>query len=230
VLIALHRVPYPTNGGFYISELLLIYFLPVTFVHSAGSLSFHISLQRTAFLLSFTMREKDNTGRVVRLALAQINPTVGDLDGNASTILEWTRKAKRKKADIVVFPELAVTGYPPEDLVLKPQFIADNMEVVRQLIPKVRGITAIVGFVDRGRKNELHNAAALISDGKLVDIYHKVFLPNYGVFDEFRYFRPGARFPVYSFRNVKFGINICEDIWHSEGPARRQSEAGAALS
>ncbi len=163
------------------------------------------------------------------MALAQINPTVGDLAGNASMILGWMRKAKRKKADIVVFPELAVTGYPPEDLVLKPQFIAENMEVVRQLVPKVRGIAAVIGFVDRGKKNELYNAAALISDGKLVDIYHKVFLPNYGVFDEFRYFRPGARFPVYNFRNIKFGINICEDIWHREGPARRQSEAGAEL-
>jgi NAD+ synthase (glutamine-hydrolysing) len=175
------------------------------------------------------MREKDTKGRVLRLALAQINPTVGDLCGNASMILDWTRRAKKKKADIVVFPELAVTGYPPEDLVLKPQFIAGNMEVVRQLVTKVRGIAAVVGFVDRGKKNELYNAAALISDGKLVDVYHKVFLPNYGVFDEFRYFRPGTRFPVYNFRNIKFGINICEDIWHREGPARRQSEAGAEL-
>jgi NAD+ synthase (glutamine-hydrolysing) len=175
------------------------------------------------------MLERTTGRKVLRLALAQINPTVGDLAGNASRILEWTTKAKRKKADIVVFPELAVTGYPPEDLVLKPQFISENMEVVRQLVPKVRGIAAVVGFVDRGKKNELYNSAALISDGKLVDIYHKVFLPNYGVFDEFRYFRPGARFPVYNFRNVKFGINICEDIWHSEGPARRQSEAGATL-
>jgi len=193
--------------------------------------SFGISLQRAAFLLSFTitMLKKDDADRVLRLALAQINPTVGDLAGNASKILKWMGKAKRKKADIVVFPELAVTGYPPEDLVLKPQFIADNMEAVRKLVPKVRGIAAIVGFVDRGRKSELYNAAAFISNGRVVDIYHKVFLPNYGVFDEFRYFRPGARFPVYNFRNIKFGINICEDIWHSEGPARRQSEAGAEL-
>lgn len=175
------------------------------------------------------MLKKDDGGRVLRLALAQINPTVGDLTGNASRILKWVGKAKRKKADIVAFPELAITGYPPEDLVLKPQFIADNMEAVRKLVPKVRGIAAVVGFVDRGEKNELYNAAALISDGKLIDVYHKIFLPNYGVFDEFRYFRPGARFPVYNFRNIKFGVNICEDIWHSKGPARRQSEAGAEL-
>ena len=175
------------------------------------------------------MREKDHTGRVLRLALAQINPTVGDLSGNASMILAWTRKARRSKADIVVFPELAVTGYPPEDLVLKPQFISDNMEVVRELVSKIRGITAVVGFVDRRKNNELYNAAALISDGRLIDVYHKVFLPNYGVFDEFRYFRPGTRFPVYSFGKIKFGINICEDIWHREGPARRQSEAGARM-
>ena len=175
------------------------------------------------------MREKDHTGSVLRLALAQINPTVGDLSGNASMILAWTRKARRSKADIVVFPELAVTGYPPEDLVLKPQFISDNMEVVRELVSKIRGITAVVGFVDRRKNNELYNAAALISDGRLVDVYHKVFLPNYGVFDEFRYFRPGTRFPVYSFGKIKFGINICEDIWHREGPARMQSGAGASL-
>ncbi|MEJ2696338.1 MAG: NAD+ synthase [Candidatus Sulfobium sp.] len=175
------------------------------------------------------MREKDKKGRVLRLAMAQINPTVGDLEGNASVILAWTRKARRKKADIVAFPELAVTGYPPEDLVLKPQFISDNIKAVERLIPKVRGIAAVVGFVDRGKNKELYNAAALICDGKLVDIYHKILLPNYGVFDEFRYFRPGTRFPVYNFRNVRFGINICEDIWHREGPARRQADAGAEL-
>ncbi|MDA8432834.1 MAG: NAD+ synthase, partial [Nitrospiraceae bacterium] len=163
----------------------------------------------------------------LRLALAQINPTVGDLAGNSAKILEYVRKAKRSRADIAVFPELALTGYPPEDLILKPQFIADNLEAMRKISLKVSGIVVIAGFVDRGKRNEIYNSAAVIADGRIVDVYHKIFLPNYGVFDEFRYFTPGRRFPVYRFGPVKFGINICEDVWHSDGPACIQSHAGA---
>ncbi len=167
--------------------------------------------------------------KTLRLALAQINPTVGDLSGNSKKILEYVKKAKRKKADIVVFPELAVTGYPPEDLVLKPQFISDNMAAIKKISLGVSGIVVVAGFVDRGEGGDIYNAAALIADGKIKDVYHKMLLPNYGVFDEFRYFRPGKRSPVYHIGGAKVGINICEDIWHREGPARMQSLAGAEL-
>ena len=165
----------------------------------------------------------------LRIALVQMNPTVGDLPGNWKKILRHIGEAKRKRADMAVFPELALTGYPPEDLVLKPQFIGDNISQMKKLAARVRGITAVVGFVDRGDDCELYNAAAVLADGKIVDIYHKIFLPNYGVFDEFRYFRPGRTYPVYSLGNVKFGINICEDIWRREGPARVQARAGAEV-
>ncbi len=163
----------------------------------------------------------------LRLALAQINPTVGDLSGNAEKILEYVKKAKRARADIAVFPELALTGYPPEDLVLKPQFISDNIAAMRKISRAISGITVVAGFVDRGKKNEIYNAAAVIAGGEIVDVYHKILLPNYGVFDEFRYFSPGKRFPVYRFGKMKLGVNICEDVWHSRGPACKQSAAGA---
>ena len=163
----------------------------------------------------------------LRVALAQINPTVGDLRGNTDKIVAWIQKAKKEKADIVAFPELAVTGYPPEDLVLKPQFIEDNIAAVRKIAGRTRSITAIVGFVDSNA--HLYNAAAVIADGRMRDVYHKIMLPNYGVFDEFRYFKPGRRFPVYGINGVKVGINICEDIWHRDGPARTQASAGAEV-
>jgi NAD+ synthase (glutamine-hydrolysing) len=165
----------------------------------------------------------------LRLALAQMNPTVGDLSGNAERILGLIKKAKRAKADFAVFPELALTGYPPEDLILKPQFISDNLAEIRKLSRLVSDIAAFVGFVDAGENGEIYNAAALIADGRIVDIYRKMLLPNYGVFDEFRYFRPGTKFPVYLYNGVRIGINICEDVWHRTGPARVQAAAGAGL-
>jgi NAD+ synthase (glutamine-hydrolysing) len=169
----------------------------------------------------------------LRLALAQINPTVGDLSGNAAKIVRYLLQAEKKQADIVVFPELALTGYPPEDLILKPQFILDNITEIGRISKKVPDITAIVGFIDSGPGGDIcrkiYNAAAVIHNGEIIDIYHKVMLPNYGVFDEMRYFTPGGRTPVYRIHGVRFGINICEDIWHAEGPAKGQAQAGAEL-
>lgn len=167
--------------------------------------------------------------KLLRLALAQINSTVGDLTGNSKKIIDYIKKAKRHKADIVAFPELAVTGYPPEDLLLKPQFISDNIAVIKEISARTYGIAAIIGFVDKGKDKGIYNAAAVITERKIIDIYHKFFLPNYGVFDEFRYFKAGKRFPVYSINNVKIGINICEDIWYRDGPVRMQSLAGAEV-
>ncbi len=164
--------------------------------------------------------------KLLRVALAQINATVGDLAGNSRIISDHIKKACRYKADIIAFPELALTGYPPEDLILKPQFISDNMAELKKISGRTKGITAIAGFVDAD-KNGLYNAAAVISGGRIIDIYHKIFLPNYGVFDEHRYFKPGKKFPVYHVAGARVGVSICEDIWHQEGPARIQALAGA---
>lgn len=175
------------------------------------------------------MENHGKTGSVkkLRIALAQINTTVGDFSGNRAIIADFLTRAQRLGADIVAFPELAVTGYPPEDLLLKEQFIDDNMETLKAVQADVTGIVAIVGFVHK--TNALHNAAAVICDGNLIDVYHKMRLPNYGVFDEFRYFSAGGRIPIYRIGRYGFGVNICEDIWSQEGPTRAQSLAGASV-
>ncbi len=165
--------------------------------------------------------------KTLRLALAQMNPTVGDLDGNTERIIRYTRMAQEHCADIVAFPELALTGYPPEDLLLKAQFIEDNRTALQKVKEEVQDITAIVGFVDR--KNDIFNAAAILHNKSVVDVYHKMYLPNYGVFDEFRYFQMGIRYPVYTLGDVSIGVNICEDIWYPEGPSHLQSLFGAEI-
>jgi len=165
--------------------------------------------------------------RTLRIAMAQINPTVGDLAGNRDRIIDYIGRAKRAGADIIAFPELAVTGYPPEDLLLKPQFVRDNLRTLREIRTATKGITAIVGFVDKD--DFLYNAAAVLHNGRHISTYHKILLPNYGVFDEYRYFRPGRRYPLLTLRGVKIGVNICEDIWFSEGPTRSQALAGAEV-
>ena len=130
----------------------------------------------------------------LRLAMAQINVVVGDVEGNAQKIVEWIDRARDVDADIVTFPELALTGYPPEDLLLKPQFIDANLAALEKVVARSRDITVVVGFVDR--KDDIFNAAAIAQNGTIVTTYHKIYLPNYGVFDEFRYFQPGSRCPV----------------------------------
>jgi NAD+ synthase (glutamine-hydrolysing) len=163
--------------------------------------------------------------RTLRVALAQIDTTVGDLAGNTAKIIEWIGRARDLGADVVALPELAVTGYPPEDLVLRRSFIEDNLAALDEVVRATKGITAIVGFVDAN--DDIYNAAAVISDGRLVYRYHKQFLPNYGVFDEDRYFQRGYESPVFVIAGVDVGINICEDIWYTDGPTREQAHAGA---
>ena len=170
---------------------------------------------------------EDGTPRRVRVALAQINPTVGDLAGNATKIIEWAERARSEQADLVCFPELAITGYPPEDLVLKPSFVRDNRRQLERVAAATRGITAVVGFVDR--ENEIYNAAAVLCDGKIAGIYHKVFLPNYGVFDEVRYFARGRKCPIFVLGDVRIGVSICEDCWYPAGPMAVQVQHGADL-
>ena len=158
--------------------------------------------------------------------MAQINVVVGDIEGNARKIAEWMDRAIEIHADVVTFPELALTGYPPEDLLLKPQFIDANMAAIGKLIARTRGLTAIIGFVDK--RDDIYNAAAIARDGALVDVCHKMFLPNYGVFDEFRYFKAGRECPVISIGDARVGISICEDIWYPDGPFVQQVLAGGA--
>lgn len=164
---------------------------------------------------------------MIRLALAQINPVVGDISGNEKLISETIAKARSAGAGIVAFPELALTGYPPEDLLLKSHFIEANMASLNRIAQKTTDIVVIVGFVHGD--NEIHNAAAVIADGAVRHVYHKQFLPNYGVFDENRYFLPGTESPVYRLDDLTFGVNICEDIWYPDGPTQRQALAGAQL-
>ncbi len=163
---------------------------------------------------------------MIRLALAQINVTVGDLAGNRKKILDHIHRARDLGAHIVVFPELAIPGYPPEDLLFKPRFIQSNLDVLNELIQATQGVAAIFGFVDR--HDDIYNAAAIACDGRLIDVYHKTYLPNYGVFDEDRYFQSGKTAGVYRLNGVSFGVTICEDIWYPGGPARQQALAGDA--
>lgn len=165
--------------------------------------------------------------RRLRIGMAQINATVGDFTGNVRKIIRVIDEAKSSGADIVTFPELAVCGYPPEDLLFKPQFIADNLRSLEKVVRASNGITVVVGFVDAN--HDIYNAAAIIHDGRLAGVYHKMFLPNYGVFDENRYFRAGDETPVYVIAGVNIGVNICEDIWYESGPATAQAYSGAEV-
>ena len=175
--------------------------------------------------------------RTFRLALAQINPTVGDIPGNTAKILDYLERAREAGADLVAFPELAPTGYPPEDLLFKKSFLIDNVAAMAKIAAASHGIAMVVGYVNivsLERPSEevgpqVTNAAALCYGGKLVDTYHKIFLPNYGVFDEQRYFQKGSECPVYRIAGVDVGVNICEDIWYPVGPTTVQCQAGAEL-
>lgn len=162
----------------------------------------------------------------MRLALSQINVTVGDLAGNREKILDHIHRARDLGAHIVVFPELAIPGYPPEDLLFKPRFIQSNLDVLNELVRATQGIAAIFGFVDR--HDDIYNAAAIACNGCLIDVYRKTYLPNYGVFDEDRYFQSGKTAGVYRLNGITFGVTICEDIWYPGGPARQQALAGDA--
>lgn len=173
------------------------------------------------------------TKESLRVAIAQVNCIVGDLDGNAAKIKEYALQADKAGADVVCFPELALTGYPPEDLLIKPKFIADNLLKLRELAKGIGSIVAVVGFVDRQNK-EIFNSAAVIYKGRVRGIYRKIYLPNYSVFDEKRYFSPGVEPMIFSAacpknRKFTFGVNICEDIWHFDGPLKTQSSCGAGL-
>ncbi|MBI2890963.1 MAG: NAD+ synthase [Nitrospirae bacterium] len=165
------------------------------------------------------MRHRDRRPAAggVRIALAQINPTVGDLEGNAKRILEALHRAEGSGADLLVTPELALTGYPPEDLLLKRRFVEENLRWVRKIARDARRCALIAGFVDR-EGSARFNAAAVCAQGRVLARYHKMLLPNYGVFDEVRYFRAGTAPLVINLGALRLGLTICEDIWHDHGP------------
>jgi NAD+ synthase (glutamine-hydrolysing) len=165
--------------------------------------------------------------RRVRVALAQVNPTVGAIEANARLVIAWMDRARALGADVVAFPELVLTGYPPEDLVFKPAFIEANLRALAHVASHSKGLTAVVGFVDKD--DDTFNAAAMLHDGAHVGTYHKQYLPNYGVFDENRYFQAGTESPVFTLGDRVLAANICEDIWYPTGPTTVQALAGADL-
>jgi NAD+ synthase (glutamine-hydrolysing) len=181
----------------------------------------------------------------MRIALAQINPTVGDLSGNARLISGWIGRAREAEADLVVFPELSLPGYPAEDLYLKHHFAAANLAELERLAPEATGIAVIVGFAepaagsrssaeaerrsDSPSRRPVYNAIALLQEGAIAAVYRKNKLPNYGVFDEVRYFEPGTEPKVCDVAGLPVGLTICEDLWEPGPPATREAEAGARL-
>ena len=166
--------------------------------------------------------------RAIRIGLAQINSTVGDLAGNIDRVTSFVNRARDHDVDILAFPELAITGYPPEDLLLKKGFIDANIRAINDLTSRIDAPVTIVGFVDASNRG-LYNAAAVIYKRRIRGIYRKEFLPNYGVFDEKRYFIPGERPRIFRFGNIMFGVSICEDTWFKGPPISAMARMGAGL-
>jgi NAD+ synthase (glutamine-hydrolysing) len=163
----------------------------------------------------------------LRLALAQINPMVGNIPHNVARMLAHIEEARRQEANLIVFPELAIAGYPPEDLVLREDFATANAKGLQKVAAGCRELVAITGFVER-KNRRVYNAAAICCGGRVAATYHKMCLPNYGVFDEKRYFRPGEKPLVLNWNDLKIGVNICEDIWTPEPISEFQAAVGGA--
>src|SRR4051795_9934836 len=163
----------------------------------------------------------------LRVALAQINPVVGDIPGNTSKIREWIGRAREEDAQLVIFPELALTGYPPEDLLLKTHFVDAAGAALEELARDTEDVVALVGFPER--RDDVYNACAVLADGRVQAVYRKMFLPNYGVFDEARYFQSGTEAALIELNGVAMGLTICEDIWEPGPPATTEALAGAQV-
>jgi len=164
---------------------------------------------------------------MIRIALAQVNFKVGDIAGNSKKILKWADKAKKAQADLVAFPELAISGYPPEDLLFKKHFLVDCADALSALASRIKGITAVIGVPYASR--DVFNAAAVVSDGRIVMTCNKVHLPNYGVFDEKRYFKPARKVCVLNLNGTRIGVSVCEDIWSEDVPAVQAWEGRASI-
>ena len=164
----------------------------------------------------------------MRVALAQINTTVGDVWGNVEKATDALKRATDAGAELVALPELTIPGYPPEDLLMRPTFIKENLHALEGFAEEVpEGVVAMIGFVDL--EADLYNACAVVSGGGVLHRYHKHYLPNYGVFDENRYFREGAGAPILRLDGALVGVSVCEDIWYPGGPAREQALGGASV-
>jgi NAD+ synthase (glutamine-hydrolysing) len=163
----------------------------------------------------------------LRLALAQINTTVGDIEGNAALIREQIARARANGAQLAIFPELALNGYPPEDLLLKTHFLAAGMEALSEIAADVWDMVALVGFAEAAE--DVYNSLAVLADGEIRGVYRKMSLPNYGVFDEDRYFQAGGAPATIRIGGTTVGLTICEDIWQPGAPARDEALAGAEL-
>jgi len=161
-----------------------------------------------------------------RIALAQINATVGDISGNKKKIIRYIEEAKKRNVDIVAFPELSVIGYPPEDLLLKSQFVSDSVKSLEEIMTHTQDIMAIIGYANND--DEVSNAAAIVHNRRLIKSYHKIHLPNYDVFDERRYFRVGETGYVFEINDVRFGVSVCEDIWIPDSVTEDQVRYGGA--
>ncbi len=161
----------------------------------------------------------------LRIALAQINSVVGDFDYNTNKIKNHLKQARKMGADVILFPELTVTGYPPEDLLLKESFLKQSQKALERIVSHTRGLTAIVGFAEK-HGNAIYNSAALLCDGKHVGTCRKMLLPNYGVFDEKRYFQEGNTPVRFALKGATLGITICEDIWEESGPGKTLCSKG----
>ena len=165
---------------------------------------------------------------MIRIALGQLNFTVGDIDGNAARSIDAIHESTARGAQVVVLPELALTGYPPEDLVLKSGFVAANRRALQSVASHTGDVLAVLGFVDSDGEH-LYNAAAICQSGRIAAVYRKHLLPNYGVFDERRYFEPGERHTLIDTGGAVLGVCVCEDIWSPVGPAIAQGDAGAQI-
>jgi NAD+ synthase (glutamine-hydrolysing) len=164
---------------------------------------------------------------LLKVALAQINPTVGDIDGNAGKIAGQIAAAREQDAALVVFPELTLSGYPPEDLLLKTSFLDRCAAALQELAAQTRGLVALVGFPEGA--DDVYNSAAVLADGEIAAVYRKIYLPNYGVFDEQRYFQSGSEAGVFELNGIPIGVTICEDIWEPGPPATTEALAGAQV-
>lgn len=165
---------------------------------------------------------------MIKIALAQINTTVGDFNYNYEKIKTYIEFAKKENADLVIFPELTITGYPPKDLLMKKSFVKKNEEIAKKLINETTDIAVILGYVDEIKSN-LYNTIAFFKNGQIIGKYHKIHLPNYDVFDEKRYFKEGDKTEIFEFKNTKIGLTVCEDIWIKNGPVTMLKEKGAEL-
>jgi NAD+ synthase (glutamine-hydrolysing) len=169
----------------------------------------------------------------LRIALAQIDPTVGDIDGNAAKVAEWIGRARDEGAELAIFPELCVPGYPAEDLYLKRHFVEAGRRAVEELAGEAKGLVALVGFAepvaDGGDFRHAHNSLAVLADGAVQSVYRKNRLPNYSVFDEQRYFVPGTEPATVEVGGQRVGLTVCEDVWTPGPPASEEAAAGATL-